>query len=103
MKGTDPCLIILTCTAKSDGLATVSGRVGAVIMDRGMIYAKGGALAAQLERWSAWPGLAVAIPTLASRWANSFADVGIGGPLANIDLQWSFGFDVRFGSARLGM
>jgi outer membrane immunogenic protein len=42
VKGTDPCLVILTCTSKSDWLATVSGRVGAVILDRGMIYAKGG-------------------------------------------------------------
>jgi outer membrane immunogenic protein len=42
VKGTDPCLVVLSCTAKSDWLATVSGRVGAVILDRGMIYAKGG-------------------------------------------------------------
>jgi outer membrane immunogenic protein len=42
VKGTDPCLIILTCTAKSDWLATVSGRIGAVVLDRGLVYAKGG-------------------------------------------------------------
>ena len=43
VKGTTPCLVILSCTAKSDWLATVSGRVGAVVLDRGLIYAKGGA------------------------------------------------------------
>jgi outer membrane immunogenic protein len=42
VKGTDPCLVVLSCTAKSDWLATVSGRVGAVVLDRGLVYAKGG-------------------------------------------------------------
>ena len=42
VKGTTPCLVILSCTARSDWLATASGRVGAVVLDRGLIYAKGG-------------------------------------------------------------
>jgi outer membrane immunogenic protein len=42
VKGTDPCVIALTCTSKSDWLATVTGRVGAVVLDRGMVYVKGG-------------------------------------------------------------
>ena len=42
VKGTDPCLVILSCTAKSDWLATVTGRLGAVVLDRGLVYAKGG-------------------------------------------------------------
>jgi outer membrane immunogenic protein len=42
VKGTTPCLVVLSCTAKSDWLATASGRVGAVVLDRGLIYAKGG-------------------------------------------------------------
>jgi len=42
VKGTDPCLIALTCTSKSDWLATVSGRIGAVVLDRGLVYVKGG-------------------------------------------------------------
>jgi outer membrane immunogenic protein len=44
VKGTDPCALIsaLTCTTRSNWLATVSGRVGAVILDRGLIYVKGG-------------------------------------------------------------
>ena len=43
VKGTVPCIVVLSCTSKSDWLATVSGRLGAVVMDRGLIYAKGGA------------------------------------------------------------
>jgi outer membrane immunogenic protein len=42
VKGRDNCLIILNCTSKSDWLATVSGRVGAVVLDRGLVYVKGG-------------------------------------------------------------
>lgn len=44
IKGTTPCALIavLTCTSKSDWLATVSGRLGAVVLDRGLVYVKGG-------------------------------------------------------------
>jgi outer membrane immunogenic protein len=42
VKGTDPCLVLLTCTAKSDWLATVTGRIGAVVLERGLVYVKGG-------------------------------------------------------------
>lgn len=42
VKGTTPCLVVLSCTSKSDWLATASGRLGAVVLDRGLIYAKGG-------------------------------------------------------------
>jgi outer membrane immunogenic protein len=42
VKGTDPCLVILTCTSKSDWLATATGRIGAVVLDRGLVYVKGG-------------------------------------------------------------
>ena len=43
VSGTAPCVVFATCTAKSDWLATVTGRVGAVVADRGLIYVKGGA------------------------------------------------------------
>ena len=42
VKGTAPCLVILSCTAKSDWLATVSGRIGGVVADRTLLYVKGG-------------------------------------------------------------
>ena len=43
VKGTAPCIVAFSCTSKSDWLATVSGRIGAVVADRALIYAKGGA------------------------------------------------------------
>ena len=43
VKGSTPCLVILSCTSKSNWLATASGRIGATFMDRGLVYAKGGA------------------------------------------------------------
>ena len=36
-------MFVLSCTTKTDWLATVSGRLGAVVLDRGLVYAKGGA------------------------------------------------------------
>ena len=42
INGTTPCVVFLSCTTQSDWLATVSGRIGAVVLDRGLIYAKGG-------------------------------------------------------------
>jgi outer membrane immunogenic protein len=45
VKGTNACGIVvnfLTCTSKSDWLATVTGRLGAVVLDRGLVYVKGG-------------------------------------------------------------
>lgn len=42
INGTTPCVVFLSCTTQSDWLATVSGRIGAVVLDRGLVYAKGG-------------------------------------------------------------
>ena len=44
VKGTTPCLTtVLSCTAKSNWLGTVSGRLGGVVADRTLVYVKGGA------------------------------------------------------------
>jgi outer membrane immunogenic protein len=43
VKGTTPCIIAIACTAKSDWLATISGRLGGVVADRTLVYIKGGA------------------------------------------------------------
>jgi len=43
IKGTSPCLVVLGCRTKTDWLASVTGRIGAVVLDRGLVYAKGGA------------------------------------------------------------
>jgi outer membrane immunogenic protein len=41
--GTNPCLLLLSCSSDTNWLATVSGRLGAVVLDRGLVYVKGGA------------------------------------------------------------
>jgi outer membrane immunogenic protein len=42
--GTTPCITIgFSCTAKSDWLASVTGRIGGVVADRALVYVKGGA------------------------------------------------------------
>jgi len=43
VKGTTPCLTVLSCTAKSDWLATATGRIGGIVADKTLVYAKGGA------------------------------------------------------------
>jgi outer membrane immunogenic protein len=43
VKGTTPCLVVLSCTSDTNWLATVSGRVGAVVADKTLVYVKGGA------------------------------------------------------------
>jgi outer membrane immunogenic protein len=43
VKGTAPCLGVVSCTSKSNWLGTVTGRIGGVVADRTLVYAKGGA------------------------------------------------------------
>jgi outer membrane immunogenic protein len=42
VKGTTPCIEVISCTSKSDWLATVTGRFGGVVADRTLLYIKGG-------------------------------------------------------------
>jgi outer membrane immunogenic protein len=42
VKGTTPCVVVLSCTSSSNWLATVSGRVGGIVGDRTLVYVKGG-------------------------------------------------------------
>jgi outer membrane immunogenic protein len=42
VKGTTPCVIVLSCTSSSNWLATASARIGGVVGDRTLIYVKGG-------------------------------------------------------------
>lgn len=42
VKGTTPCIIVASCTAKSKWLATATGRFGGVVGDRTLVYVKGG-------------------------------------------------------------
>ncbi len=43
IKGTSPCLVVLGCSTDTQWLASVTGRLGAVVLDRGLVYVKGGA------------------------------------------------------------
>ena len=48
LKGTAPCLLVLACTAQSDWIATLAGRVG-VTYDRALFFLKGGAAWANVK------------------------------------------------------
>jgi outer membrane immunogenic protein len=41
LKGTTPCIVVLSCTTKHDWISTVAGRFG-VTYDRALLYVKGG-------------------------------------------------------------
>lgn len=65
--GTAPCLVILGCTSNSKWLATVSGRLGAVVLDRGLVYVKGGGAWMNTDHIVTTPGFGpVAATTLTS-------------------------------------
>jgi len=78
INGTSPCLVLLACSTNTNWLASVTGRVGAVVMDRGMIYAKGGA-AWQNSTHSAALTIIPAIGNIASQEITHFGwTVGLG-------------------------
>ena len=78
INGRSPCLIILSCETKTNWLASVTGRLGAVVMDRGLVYAKGGA-AWMNTRASASLPLIPAIGTIASQENTRFGwTIGLG-------------------------
>jgi outer membrane immunogenic protein len=62
IKGTVPCLVVLSCTGTSNWLATASGRVGAVVLDRGLVYVKGGAAWLNTKHAANLPNLAGLLP-----------------------------------------
>jgi outer membrane immunogenic protein len=79
VKGTDPCVIALTCTSKSDWLATVTGRVGAVVLDRGMVYVKGGGAWLDTNHTTAINPAVAAVPQATNRsFTNDGWLVGMG-------------------------
>jgi outer membrane immunogenic protein len=86
IKGTSPCLVVLGCTTKTDWLASVTGRIGAVVLDRGLIYAKGGA---------AWMNSthSVALPNIGDLGGGLIA----GQDLANREIT-HFGWTVGLGT-----
>jgi outer membrane immunogenic protein len=90
VKGTTPCVIVLSCTAKSHWLATVSGRVGGVVADRTLLYVKGGA---------AW------LNTTHTAAVSGLGGGGFGGPGQSITADsttvgWLLGIGVEYMFAR---
>jgi outer membrane immunogenic protein len=63
VNGTAPCVVILACTSNSKWLATVSGRLGAVVLDRGLVYVKGGAAWMNTDHIVTTPGFGAGAPT----------------------------------------
>ena len=63
IKGTTPCVVILSCTTETNWLATVSGRLGAVVLDRGLIYVKGGGAWMNSDHTVRTPGFGAVAPT----------------------------------------
>jgi outer membrane immunogenic protein len=88
VKGTTPCLVTFSCTAKSDWLATVSGRFGGVVADKTLVYVKGGA---------AWLNTthSFSVPTGAV-----FGGIGLGGfggvSAESTALGWLLGFGAEY-------
>jgi outer membrane immunogenic protein len=95
VKGTTPCITVLSCTAKSDWLATASGRIGGIVADKTLVYAKGGA---------AWLNTTqtLSIPSV----GGAGGIVGIGGvggggstSTENNALGWLLGFGAEYAFA----
>jgi outer membrane immunogenic protein len=61
VNGTTPCLVVLSCTGKSDWMATLTGRFGGVVADRTLVYVKGGAAWMHTDHKLALPGAIAAL------------------------------------------
>jgi outer membrane immunogenic protein len=86
VKGTTPCLVVLSCTSDTNWLATVSGRVGAVVADKTLVYVKGGA---------AW------LNSTNSFTAPAGLGLGaIGGSADSTSLGWLLGFGAEYAFTR---
>jgi outer membrane immunogenic protein len=59
LKGTTPCIVILSCKREVDFLGTVTGRLG-FTADRALIYVKGGGAWAHVEHGVSVLGIAIA-------------------------------------------
>lgn len=74
IRGTTPCVIgILSCTSDTNWIATVTGRLGAVVLDRGLVYVKGGGAWMNTDHSVRTPGLGALAPiTLTSASSDTF-------------------------------
>ena len=128
LKGTAPCLIVLTCDRKVDWFGTVTGRVG-FTADRALIYVKGGGAWANFDYNTSLVGVGIAsanedkwgwvvgagieyafMPNWSAKLEYNFMDFGkdtivfntVGGGTVNVDSQ-QYIHAVKFGvNYRLG-
>lgn len=87
IKGTTPCLVVFSCGAKTKGLVSVSGRVGAVIANNALLYVKGGGVWARSDYSFGSP-----IPIGITSVTNSVTRSGFlfgGGAEYKFDPRWS--------------
>jgi len=70
INGRSPCLIAFQCSTETNWLASVTGRIGAVVLDRGLVYAKGGAAWQNSRHSLDLPILAQAAPGLGTNITN---------------------------------
>ena len=97
--GTDPCLIFLSCRDNSNWLASVTGRIGAVVLDRGLVYAKGGAAWMNTTHTISLPSVLVNTPG----GAVSLLGPNSGAQLASHDSTpwgWTLGFGTEWMTTR---
>jgi outer membrane immunogenic protein len=89
VKGTTPCVVVFSCTANSNWLATVSGRVGGVVADKTLVYVKGGA---------AWLNSTNSLTAPAGLGGGG---LGFGGASADsTTLGWLLGFGAEYAFTR---
>jgi outer membrane immunogenic protein len=90
LKGTTPCITVLSCTAKSDWLATVTGRVGAVVADKTLVYIKGGA---------AWMNTkhTLSVPAAGLGGIGGIGGIGAAGLTSSTE-ETAFGWVLGFGA-----
>jgi len=73
IRGTGNCGVEgANCTTKIDGLVTFAGRVGAIVMDRGLIYVKAGGAWAHDKLEANFAGLSDLGSESGSRWGWMF-------------------------------
>ena len=89
IKGTTPCILVFSCTAKSDWLATVSGRIGGVVADRTLVYVKGGAAWLNTKQ-------SLTAPTILTALLPAGTGLGAGVNSENTSLGWLLGFGAEY-------
>jgi outer membrane immunogenic protein len=89
VKGTTPCLTLLSCRAKSDWLATATGRIGGVVSDKTLVYAKGGA---------AWLNTTHSVTIPAGGGLGGLGGLGVGttSSTENTSFGWLVGAGVEY-------